>query len=385
MSGRTRLDMIGQSTIELVRADELPGVISGLDELVRGARSVRHARHHKRADGSWIAVDVTTCLVPDPAGSGENMLLVQILDHQVDGAVIDPTDELVTRQLFQPVGDGACIHDTDGRVAFASPSLDALLGRPEGWMIGRLLTDPELCAVTADGSPAGPDDDPAVRAIRNDAEVAATLGVRREDGSRVWLSVVAGSVDRQALRARTSLRDITELVEAQQEARRLAALVEAQLEYRANHDDLTGLTARRIVLGQLDELLAAGRSASVVFVDLDGFKAVNDDLGHLAGDDLLIGVADTLTSMAGPEITVGRAGGDEFVAVTTDGSAADEFAAKVQRAVDGPDGLAPGGARRIGASIGVAHSVAGDTRASLLTRADRAMYEAKRAARDAGD
>lgn len=383
MSGRTRADLLGSSTIELIHAEDLPGVIAGLDALHGGARSVRHRRRHQRGDGTWISIEVTTCLVPDPDSPGDNLLLVQVFDHRTESVEIDPDDELVARQLYQPAGDAACIHDADGRVAFGSPSLDVLLGRPAGWIIGRRLTDPELDPVLADGSVAGADRDPALTALRTGEEAVSTLGIRTEDGRRVWLSVVAGSVAREALPARSSLRDITELVEAQQEARRLAALVEEQLAHRANHDDLTGLTSRRIVLGKLDEALDAGLPASVVFVDLDGFKAVNDELGHLAGDDILVGVADRLTALAAraSSITVGRAGGDEFVAVTSVPDDADRFAAAVRAAASAPGGLVPGGARRVGASVGVAHSTPGDTRATLLTRADRAMYDVKRAAR----
>jgi diguanylate cyclase (GGDEF)-like protein/PAS domain S-box-containing protein len=381
MSGRTREEMIGSSTIELIHADDLPGVIAGLDHLLRGARAVRHQRRHRRGDDTWIPIEVTTSLVPDPDGGDEHLLLVEILDHRTEAVALDPDDELVSRQLYQPVGDAACIHDADGRVAFGSPSLDTILGRPAGWIIGRRLTDPDLVPVRADGEPATPDDDPVCRAITTGTEVSATLGVRTADGRRIWLSVVVGAVEREALPARSSLRDITELVEAQQEARRLAAVVEEQLAHRANHDDLTGLTVRRVVLGRLDEELDAGRPVSVVFVDLDGFKAVNDELGHLAGDDLLVGVADRLTVLAPPSVTVGRAGGDEFVAVTSVPADAEAFAAAVRAAVAEPEGLVIGGARRVGASVGVAHSEPGDTRATLLTRADRAMYEVKRAAR----
>jgi len=381
MSGRSRDEMIGRSTLELIHADELPAVISGLDQPMRGARAVRQRRRHKRADGTWIPVEVTTCFVPDPEGSDEPLLLVQILDHHTEVLELDAVDELVTRQQYQPAGDAACIHDAEGRVAFGSPTLDALLGRPNGWMVGRLLTDPELATVRSDGEPAGPDDDPALGAISTRSEIAATLGLLTEDGRRIWLSVVAGAVEREALPVRSSLRDITELVEAQQEARRLAAVVEEQLAYRANHDDLTGLTARRIVLDRLEEELAAGRPMSVVFVDLDGFKAINDELGHLAGDDLLIAVADQLRALAGPAMLIGRAGGDEFVAITADPDDAEGFGDGVRTAATGPDGLAPGGARRVCASVGVAHAEPGDDRSSLLTRADRNMYEVKRAAR----
>lgn len=383
MSGRTRGEMIGSSTIELIHADDLPAVISGLDQLMRGARAVRQHRRHKRADGSWIPILVATSLPPNPAGGADDMLIVQVLDHAPEAVEIDLDDELITRQHFQPAGDAACIHDSEGRVAFASPSLDTLLGRPEGWMIGRLLTDPELQPVRADGSAAGAEDDPALGAIREGTEVSSTLGVRSGDGSTVWLTVVAGAVEREALPVRTSLRDVTEPVEAQQEARRLAAVIEEQLTYRADHDDLTGLTARRIVLGRLDEELGLGRPMSVVFVDLDGFKAINDELGHLAGDDLLVGVADQLRALQGPSITVGRAGGDEFVAVTSSPDDAEDFASQVRAAVARPEGLVRGAPRKVGASVGVAHSAPGDDRSSLLARADRRMYEMKRLARAA--
>ncbi len=380
MTGRTRESMMGASTIDLIHADDLPGVISGLDQLMQGERSVRHLRRHLRADGAWISIEVITSLVTDPAFDGEHLVLVQVLDHR-PATEVDPNDELLTRQLFQPAGDAACIHGVDGRVAFSSPNLDALLGRPEGWMAGRSLVDPELEPVLADGRSAGPDDDPALNAIRRGEEVVATLGVIAGDGRRMWLTVAAGAVDRAALPARSSLRDITELVETQQEARRLAAVVEEQLAYRANHDDLTGLTARRIVLGRLDEELEAGRPMSVVFVDLDGFKAINDQLGHLAGDDLLIAVADRLRELAPPSTTVGRAGGDEFIAVSASVDEAEELAASVRAAVASEGGLASSGEHVVGASVGVAHSEPGDDRSTLLTRADRAMYQVKRSAR----
>lgn len=378
MSGWSRDRITGASTVEFIHAEDLPAMISGLDQLMGGARAVRHRRRHRRADGTWIPVEASTCLMANPDDADDHRILVQFLSHQIDSIEIDSTHELLNRQLFQPAGDAACVHDTEGRVVFSSSRLEELLGRPQGWMSGRLLTDPELDAVGPDGSPSGVEDDPVLCAIRAQQEVTATLGVRSADGRRVWLSVVAGWVERETLPARSSLRDITELVEAQREARRLAAIVEEQLAYRANHDDLTGLVARRIVLGQLEEDLSAGHPVSVVFIDLDGFKAINDELGHLAGDDLLVGVADRLQGLAGPSVTVGRAGGDEFVAVTSSVEEADRFASQVRAAAESIDGLVPGASRIVRASVGVAHSGPDDTRTSLLTRADRAMYEVKR-------
>lgn len=383
MTGRDRGSMIGASTIDLIHADDLPGVISGLDALLRGVPMVRHRRRHRRSDGSWLAVEVATTFLPHPETDDDHLILVQLMNRVTEPIEVDPDAELVTRQLYQPAGDGACIHDPEGRVSFASPTLDEIVRRPAGWMIGRLLTDPELDPVDAEGRPLGPDDDPAAQAIRTGTEVSMTLGISAGDGSRLWLWVVVGPVDREALPARSSLRDITDLVVEQQEAKRLASMVEEQLTYRADHDDLTGLTARRIVMEHIDERLGRAQSVSVVFVDLDGFKAINDELGHLAGDELLVGVAACLRDLSPASVVVGRAGGDEFVAVSDSADDAEAFAAAVVEQVAEGGGLARGGVRRVGASVGVAHSIAGDTRASLLTRADRAMYDVKRAARTA--
>lgn len=380
MTRRSRAELIGRSTIEFVNAVDVPAVISGLDQLRSGVPAVRHRRRHQRGDDTWIAIEVVTSFLPDPDG-GEDLILVQTVAQGPDVAAIDPTDELMTRQLFRPAGDEACIHDALGQVAFTSEKLDALLGRPDGWILGRTLTDPELATVHPDGSPIAAVDDPVVRAIAEKREVVETIGVLDADGRRIWLSVAAGAVQRATLPARSSLRDITELVEAQNEARRLAALVEERLTYQNEHDDLTGIAARRVVLRHVDAAIEAGESVSVVFVDLDGFKAVNDTLGHVVGDEVLVEVAEILRSVAGDSIVVGRAGGDEFVAVTSSEEAADAYAAEIRRRAATRDGLVCREGRRVGASVGIAHSRTGDTSTSLLARADRVMYDAKRSRR----
>lgn len=384
MSGRNRDALLGSSTLEFVHADDLPGMISGLDLLMQGEPAVRQQRHHLTADGTWLAIEVITSLIANPKG-GNDLVLVQTLDHaRATGAFIDPVQELLTRQLYQPAGDGAGVHGPDGSVVFASASLTELLGRPDGWMNGRRFTDPELDPRRTDGEVADEHDDPVLEVLRSGAEATTTLGVTDADGTRLWLSIVAGPVEREALPVRSGVRDITELVEAQHEAARLAKIVEEQLTFRADHDDLTGLVARRVIIEKIDAALAAGEQVSVVFVDLDGFKAVNDEIGHTVGDRVLIEVADHLRTIAGGSITLGRTGGDEFVAVTPHVAAAEAFAAEVREATDDPGGLLGGTPVPIGASVGVAHAQVHDTSTTLLARADSQMYESKRARRIVG-
>lgn len=157
---------------------------------------------------------------------------------------------------------------------------------------------------------------------------------------------------------------------------------ERHLEHRANHDSLTGLPNRSWLLDHLHERLATDDAVLVAFVDLDGFKGVNDRGGHAAGDDLLAEVAGALAAGLGPGEAVARVGGDEFVVVAGaragDGAsddAADALRSRIQGAVAG----APGAAREaVGVSIGVTRSRPGDQPWDLLGRADAAMYADKR-------
>ncbi|WP_345713186.1 GGDEF domain-containing protein [Kineococcus glutinatus] len=159
----------------------------------------------------------------------------------------------------------------------------------------------------------------------------------------------------------------------------------AEHEHRSLHDPLTGLANRALLLDRLDRaLLLAERSATaagVLFVDLDGFKAVNDVHGHHVGDLLLVAVADRLRELLRPGDTLARLGGDEFVVVCEGLSGADEMAGVARRvatAFERPFRV-EGRAVEVGASIGVA--VAGADERSpedLLREADRAMYVAKR-------
>lgn len=155
----------------------------------------------------------------------------------------------------------------------------------------------------------------------------------------------------------------------------------ARLLHRATHDSLTELPNRAALLRHLE---AQGDDPVVVlFVDLDGFKGVNDSLGHAAGDKLLVATADRLRRAVRPGDTVARLGGDEFVVVASGvdrPSDATEIATRIRAAICRPVPLA-GRIVRLTASIGIA--MGSERRASaLLADADAAMYRAKQAGRD---
>jgi diguanylate cyclase (GGDEF)-like protein len=160
---------------------------------------------------------------------------------------------------------------------------------------------------------------------------------------------------------------------------------QAALEYQALHDVLTGLPNRRRFdswLGQSVES-ARGRAGSVglLLLDLDGFKEVNDTLGHHVGDELLREVAERLRGTLRDGDLVARLGGDEFAVVLPDADTAKANAA-AQRVLDALKApiRVQGHAIETGGSVGIALFPAdGSDPISLLRRADMAMYSAKRA------
>ncbi|CAL95482.1 diguanylate cyclase [Azoarcus olearius] len=175
-----------------------------------------------------------------------------------------------------------------------------------------------------------------------------------------------------------------ELAERNRELSDAVAKLEAsraRVEHLALHDPLTGLPNRTQLRQVLDEMLALPGSFGVLFIDLDGFKPVNDTLGHDSGDLVLVTVAQRLREALPAECFVGRLGGDEFVAVLphTDRAAACAVGEKLIAALAAPIVIEGGAQCQLGASIGVALGPQhGRNRRSLLTAADRAMYAAKR-------
>ena len=161
-------------------------------------------------------------------------------------------------------------------------------------------------------------------------------------------------------------------------------LVEEQIVYLASHDEVTGLPNRSLFLDRLDVALRQSARehtrVAVLFVDLDGFKGVNDRLGHEAGDMVLHQVAVRLVARVRASDTVARFGGDEFTIILNQVSNAQDVGRVAQSIVD--ELCRPFTVKKatamIGASIGVAlFPDDGETGESLLRAADQAMYKVK--------
>ena len=162
------------------------------------------------------------------------------------------------------------------------------------------------------------------------------------------------------------------------------AIEQSRLAHQAFHDALTGLPNRRLFFDRLTHALDVARrresSLALLFIDVDSFKVVNDRLGHLVGDALLIELANRFHAVVRASDTVARFGGDEFVILQEDvndaASEATRAAARLVSAMDAPF-VSGDHELAISASIGIAVSQADDNADSLVRRADQAMYVAK--------
>jgi diguanylate cyclase (GGDEF)-like protein len=162
-------------------------------------------------------------------------------------------------------------------------------------------------------------------------------------------------------------------------------LLQEELHHQASHDALTGLPNRAQTLLLVNQALArAGRTGdtvAVLFIDLDGFKGINDTMGHRAGDEVLRVVARRLGAAVRHGDVAARLGGDEFV-VMLEGAAgpdtAEQVAERIIDAVSATITLGPDSDVRVGASVGIASSLGGDVTADeLVHHADQALYRAK--------
>jgi diguanylate cyclase (GGDEF)-like protein len=152
--------------------------------------------------------------------------------------------------------------------------------------------------------------------------------------------------------------------------------LEESLRDLANIDELTGLPNRRALENELDRRLRGGGELSLLFLDLDRFKDVNDTLGHLVGDRLLIEIGSRLRRSCRSDDFVARLAGDEFIVITETEPevVADRIRSELAMPLEVGDSVLSAQA-----SIGVTRATARDSAVSLLGRADAAMYEAKRA------
>lgn len=276
------------------------------------------------------------------------------------------------RAVFEGAAIGIGIADLDGNILQVNEALLRMFGLTATTLRGRRVQDwvhPEDAPQTWRLY------DELVRGEREHYHLEKAFN--RPDGTALWTNLTVSLLRDADGRPQYQLALMEDTTE-----RRLLNL---RLRYEATHDALTGLPNRTLFFERLEKALNAGEGQrfGLCYLDLDGFKTINDSLGHAAGDRLLVEVADRLQSCAtAPGEMVARLGGDEFVALTTGPGTereVDELAERIMNAlvtpisIDGRDLLVRG-------SLGIVEGPAGErTAAEVLRSADITMYRAKSA------
>ncbi|GGZ77579.1 putative bifunctional diguanylate cyclase/phosphodiesterase [Streptomyces echinoruber] len=284
------------------------------------------------------------------------------------------------RSLVQDSSDVIMIAAPNGVLRYVSPAAAGVYGRPAEELVGtelaHLIHPEDLGCVLHEVRrflAADPVEEPTTR-----------IECRFRSGAGGWLNVES-TVNRHHGGLILNSRDVTERVRLQ-----------AQLQHNAEHDPLTDLPNRTLFTRCVQQALSGRRASdrgvalrgtAVLFIDLDGFKAVNDTIGHQAGDELLVQAARRLQDAVRQGDTAARLGGDEFAALIV-GDGTRDHAARERHILELADRLRvtlsqpyliDGNDVRVNASIGVAFAEPGLSAGELLRNADLAMYRAKAA------
>ncbi|GIE93201.1 putative bifunctional diguanylate cyclase/phosphodiesterase [Paractinoplanes rishiriensis] len=302
------------------------------------------------------------------------------LTRTLEARVADRTAELYASEqrfhaLVQHSSDVVTVVSPEADVLYQSESVQRVFGYPAQWLTGRRLTkllDPESALRLAQ----------ALRQVsgRPYATTVLELSVRHRDRRvrQAEMTITNLLSDESVGGLVLNTRDISERKELQD-----------QLVHEAYHDALTQLANRALFRERVAEALRTrgpANDVTVLFLDLDGFKEVNDSLGHLAGDQLLVQVADRLRSSVRDGDVVARFGGDEFAVLVESAPGTDDAEQVAGRIVEVLEQPFRSETRdiHVQASIGLAtaESLAeGDTDGAeqLMRNADLAMYKAKSA------
>ncbi len=295
-------------------------------------------------------------------------LLVATLTHQhrqvvggasLLGAVFDNLDVAV---VVGPTDNAPAMMNQAARTLYAELGLAA---PPARW-------DDSLGVYAADGVTAlGPEQLPSALALAGQrvSDLIVVLGLG--DGTSRHFCVNAAPITDP----NTSVREVVTLREVTAQRRETDDLA-----HRATYDQLTGLAGRTLlaqtIQESLDDTQRGAPAASVLLLGLDGFKRINDGLGHAFGDEVLQAVADRLRSSLRPEDLVARLGGDEFAIFVRYGQGAAQLARRICEALRTPF-LLTGSSVSLSASVGLVGMRAGMSATSVLADADLAMCAAK--------
>lgn len=377
--GWSREQALGKDFFALVGpGGSVPELRDAVHETLRTTVRSTTMNWSLRADGTRLLCDWSNSVIKD--AHGEVAAVVSMANDVTAAREFERrlrASERRFRSFAESAYDGIWTAALDGRITYASPSLERLTGYAPEALLDRRIQDAVAPEV-------GRDVLSALEALRTQGTPPRRhwqFQQATRDGRRLWVQV---TVD--LLRAENGApveilgitRDISE-----------HKAMEARLTELAHTDPLTGLPNRRLFFDRLEERLRMARRQerplALLFLDLDGFKTINDSHGHAVGDEVLRTVAARFSEVVRESDSLARVAGDEFTVLlgpTAEPLAPEQVASRLIACLAEPLEV-QGEACQIGVSIGIALYPADAVEAdALLRRADQAMYLAKRGGRN---
>jgi diguanylate cyclase (GGDEF)-like protein/PAS domain S-box-containing protein len=371
MLGWTADEMLGHRTLDFIHPDDHEMAINSWMEMLGRPGMAYGARvRHRHRDGSWVWVQIIN---HNTLREENGVVVSQLIDISEEMAAVEAlrARERLLDRLAEALPVGLFQIDLARHINYSNERLTQILGQDPRTVQAlksaivaedRVMLDAAIEAVMSKG-------------VDLDVEVHFERG--HGEGVRVGTVMLRALTDDHGavIGAVASLADVTD-----------SASMRVELEKRATYDELTGCHNRASILTELNTALssqAAGAGTAVVFVDLDAFKPINDELGHAAGDELLMVVADRLQSQTRDLDTVGRIGGDEFLIVCPRVGNSDEALLIAERVASSVSGEIALNGRFVEpqVSVGVAWTDSPVEADTLIAHADTAMYESKRVGR----
>jgi len=372
--GFSQPELVNSSPFDLVHPEDRNYVQTAYDQVVSNAPVDLVTYRMRRKDGSYVWFETTSQLIQDEHGnSAEIHTVSRDITGRREAEEALRRAEAKYRSIFENAVEGIFQTTPDGNYMEANPSLARIYGYDSPEHLMNNITDISRQLYVDSRKRAEFLKEMYTKGAASNFEAQ----IYRRDGQVIWISENARAVrdaDGEVIFFEGTVEDITK--------RKVA---EEQLLHDALHDKLTGLANRALFMDRLSQAVArlkrhAECRFGVLFLDFDRFKNVNDSLGHMAGDQLLIGMAARLEACLRPGDTVARLGGDEFAILVEDirdVSEATQVAERIQHEMGRPFRL-EGQEVFSSASIGIAVSNGEYDRAEdVLRDADMAMYRAK--------
>ncbi|MEI8082028.1 MAG: PAS domain S-box protein [Actinomycetes bacterium] len=369
-------ELEGTMAVDLAHPEDLSGLSSMAAKVAAGQEGVHWQVRLRTRDGEyrWMSAVSGPMIDADGAVNGRITTVRDVHEQVLNREALARSEEMF-RLAMEGAPEGMAVLGLHLAYRQVNGALCAMLGRDEEWMLCHSIRD-VLAPESLDADLVARD-----RLLAGEAEFDIhEARMITATGAPLWVQhsiALVRDEHRMPLFYVSQYQDITD-----------ARARKADLEYRAQHDALTGLINREQLQRRIaDVLTRVPRRAGVpalLFCDLDHFKWINDQHGHAAGDHVLRVTADRISSTLRDTDEVARLGGDEFVAVLPEAfdlDAAAHIAQKVRTAVAQP--IPIGGEQIvITISIGVALATPGIEARRLLHNADDALYEAKNSGRD---